>query len=112
MFKASIYLPSESNGALIDTDKRWQEFRYVARRLSEEFGGCTSVEAYGWWANNEGELIAEHVTILYSLVDENEVEVRKSTASVLRELAEHVKAVLNQQSVLTSIEPVTQVEFI
>ena len=112
MFKASIYLPSESNGEVINTDKRWQESRYTMRRLSEEFGGCTSIEAYGWWANPEGELIGEHVTIIYSLVDANEVEVRKSTASVLRELAEHVKAVLNQQSVLISIEPVTSVEFI
>ena len=104
-----VTIPSESGGAPIAPDARAAALAYVARQMSALFGGATATPGAGCWTNGNGELIQEQVTIMSSYA---ESDVVTSQWQEVRAIAQWLKNVLHQESVLIAAAPVTSVEFV
>lgn len=73
--------------------------REVAASLSRLFGGATAQEARGFWEGEDGSLIAESISVVYSLSPRVS---RQQRAAVLA-LAQELKERLGQEAVLIGI---------
>lgn len=103
--KVAIYVPST-----IDVNKPIDnsEFcAYVQRKLSEMFGGATTNEAYGSYVCNNGELLNEKVSIVYSFCSSSQI--MKNIESVVQ-ICEYLKKEMSQESILLEVN--NKVKFI
>jgi hypothetical protein len=105
MYKHSIYVPSQSSKRVISADERDRMLEDTCRCMSTHFGGCTSVDASGQWLDDSGVLVCEHVTIVYSYNDSIDND-------YMLAVAEYVKRVLAQDSVLYTVSGDESVTFV
>jgi len=108
MLSVSVFVPSESDGVVLNAAKRDAALDHVLERLSTLFGGATVYEAQGAWSNGHG-IVKERVTVAKSYTDEETVEARWDA---VEDLGRWLKSELQQESVLLSVEPVSRVEFL
>ena len=93
--KVVFYIPSESNGQSINNSA---VLHYVAKKLSERFGGCTVTDGVGYWENGQGELVSENVKLVYAFGNfKNGIE------SLFLLLANWIKEQLDQEAVAYEI---------
>lgn len=70
--KVEIIVPSTVNvGELIDNT---EYVNRVATKLSNMFGGATATNSQGFYVSDEGNLIKENSTIVYSYCTEDDLE--------------------------------------
>lgn len=70
--KVEIIVPSTVNvGELIDNT---EYVNRVATKLSNMFGGATATNSQGFYVSDEGNLIKENSTIVYSYCKEEDLE--------------------------------------
>jgi hypothetical protein len=105
MFKHSIYVPSQSSKRVISDNERANVLSNVCDNMTLYFGGCTSIEAQGFWRDNSGAWVSEHITIVYAYSDYND------SANVLA-MALELKRVLAQDSVLYTVSGDESVTFV
>jgi hypothetical protein len=98
--RATIVIPTESEGDIIPTDKREGALNIAQRKIAEALGGFTGYEAQGGWLNGKGEIVKENVTVIeaYSAKDGEYIE------NLLHSLAAELAATLNQDCVLWTID--------
>ena len=103
--KVCIYVPStiEVNKPIDNS-----EFcSYVQRKLSEMFGGATTNEAYGSYVCNNGELLNEKVSIVYSFCSTDQII---ENIEKVVEICEYLKKEMSQESILLEVN--NKVKFI
>lgn len=61
-----IYVPSTIGKKHIDNQKYVE---IISKRLSDHFGGATSIEGVGSWIDDNGILVQEKVNIVYAYTD-------------------------------------------
>lgn len=99
--KISIYVPST-----YDVDKKASKsmidnmINHVSEFLIKTFGGATATNAQGFYYSNEGKIVKENITILYSYA-ENIGEAEKDRA---RDVCKHIARVMKQESVSLEID--------
>lgn len=103
--KITIVVPQQTTNDEDPTSVR----SFVEHRLSELFGGSTSVDAYGNWVDDKGILVEEPVWNVYSYATDR---VNDDQAKEIRNIAEIVRDSLDQDCVLVTIEPVISIEFV
>jgi len=105
MFKASLTVPSiQQNGEAVEDLEIVQNV--VRKQLCEWFGGVTEQVGKGSWINFAGVTITENVTVFTTLTDNEKV------LPIMQGIANHVKNVCNQESVLITVESGVTVEFV
>lgn len=70
--QVKIYVPST-----VDVDKNFDNSEYVQQTLkflSECFGGATATKALGAWISTKGQLVTEHVDLVFSFAKEKDLE--------------------------------------
>ena len=72
--RLAVYIPSESEGIDIPEEIRQPIIDGVKRDFSTRYGGYTSHDAVGGWMNDEGELIEELVTVVYTFTQYPDVQ--------------------------------------
>ena len=106
MYELSIYVPSESNGVVVDYNERRAVLEEVAENLISKFGGATSVEGRGWWSSNE-RTATENVDVIHSVVEHRDEAHDAAVA-----LATYIKLQLDQECVMYKIVELEEVGFI
>lgn len=81
-----------------ETVARW--IAYTMRELSAACGGCTAVNGSGAWIDGSGRLICEAVTVCTSYTD----AITAETVRAVREIAEAVRAGMDQDAVTVEID--------
>jgi hypothetical protein len=61
--KIVVYVPSTIYNVKIDNS---EYVKKIAEYFSEIFGGCTSTNSTGWYKANNGDMIFEEITQLFS----------------------------------------------
>ncbi len=103
--KVAVYVPSTVDKNIqVDTSKT---VTAVAAHLANLYGGSTCMETIGNYIADNGELIAEKITIVYSFTSRKQLA--KTIKSILQ-LANTVKTELTQECV--SIEVNNKLMFI
>mgnify|MGYP006914275280 FL=1 len=88
--KANLFVPQ--------TDNHETVLETVCRRFSEEFGGATVRRDHeGYWVDDDGNLVDDTVDVAFTYDDDID-------ETVVKELAEYVKAELGEDAVLYTIE--------
>ena len=103
--KICIYVPStiEVNKPIDN-----KEFcAYVQRKLSEMFGGATTSEAFGSYVCNNGEILNEKVSIVYSFCSTEQI-IDKIEEVV--NICNYLKKEMSQESILLEVN--NKVKFI
>jgi hypothetical protein len=95
--KVTIYIPTTAKDSKAVVE-------YVEKRLSNEYGGVTTVEGKGKWVDENNNLITDNVKVISSVGEINE--------DTVETLAKFVKKALNEDSVLYEITPVNDVTFV
>lgn len=95
--KVMLYVPTKPEDSK-------DVIRYVEKRLSNEYGGVTTVKGKGKWVNEDNKLISDNVKVIKS-VGEIDKEIVES-------LAKFVKKELNEDTVMYEINPVNDVNFV
>ena len=103
--KFAVYVPSTLN-VNESTDNSIQ-VKEVLKELSTLFGGATATEAFGAWVCDNGELVTEKVTIVYSFCTSEQA--REHIQGVVK-ICEELKKEMNQESI--TLEYNGQVKFI
>lgn len=96
--KVSIYIPST-----IDVDTPIDNTSYVnevMRQMSQFFGGATALASQGAWLGNDGELVVEDITIVYSYCTKEQLE--KNLSEVVN-LCKKLKEEMNQEAISLEI---------
>lgn len=75
---------------------------HVADVLARECGGCTLSEKEGYYVAEDGQLVIEYTTEIYTIGKADNLQ---SDQVMLKGLAEYVKRELNQECVLTYSHP-------
>ena len=87
--KARIYVPD-------DKERSNEVIEKTVRRLSLEYGGATVIpDNEGYWYNGERELIQDSITMIETVGDIDE--------SQIRELCSFIRMALNEDSVMYEI---------
>lgn len=101
--KHSIIIPSTQGlNAKADTSKITDVKLYVAKALSEQCGGCTVVEAEGYYVADNGELVVENTCEMYTIGEAGKLT---EDCTLMQELADWVKVQLDQECVLIYSQP-------
>lgn len=103
--KVAVYVPSTTNVSK-ECDNSKQTLQ-VIRELSVLFGGATSTPAVGGWVCENGEVVTEHVNIVYSFCTSEQL--REHFDAVLQ-ICERIKLEMSQEAV--TLEVNGQVKFI
>ena len=70
--QVKIYVPSTMN-----VNENFDSIAWVDKTLellSKEFGGATSTAALGAWVSNQGDLIKEKITMVFSYAKQEQLE--------------------------------------
>ena len=100
--RISIYVPSKVGEREIDNTLYVQG---AARLLALSCGGATVTDAFGYWVEPGGELVEEHVKVVYAYTNDEE-----SSLALLRDYAQYVRIALSQDAV--AIEYSNQLELV
>lgn len=93
-----IYVPST-----IDVDKDFDNAAYVdsaMRLLSMKFGGATSSQALGSWVSSSGQLVKEHVTIVFAYAEQ--VQLNKHIEAI-HDFCVQMKLKLGQEAIALEV---------
>ena len=104
MFKLTIYVPSTSGITSINNEKY---VRQICQVLSAIYGGCSSSKVEGYYVANNGQLVIEAITTVYTF-SSNAEKLGRTGDYVARWL----KRILKQESVLITVEAIHQVSFV
>lgn len=77
---------------------------HVTSAMNDTFGGCTVAKANGCWNNDNGETIAESVSVVYAYATESTFDAWEFMIN----LARWVKLTMMQSCVLITESPVTR----
>ena len=103
--KVSIYVPSTENvNKEVDNT---EQVKNVIRELSVLFGGATASNAVGGWVSESGEIVIEHVTIVYSFCTSEQLNRHFED---IYAIAQRIKREMSQEAV--TIEINGQVKFV
>lgn len=98
MYKLSIYIPTEFTTPIGE----------ITFNLVEQFGGATQVPSVGYWKEAYGHVVAEPVTVIYTLVpDDKYIEADR----MFSQLARGYKVTLKQESILFTCEKLVSATF-
>lgn len=98
--RVGIILPKNSNDGIPFGDSIVEN---VEIALSKQFGGATSHDANGSWISDDGKLIREPVTIVYSHVSEYEIS-NNGAIPFIENLAVELKDELHQHVIAYLID--------
>lgn len=96
--RIEIYVPTvDGDGQVLplEISYRWRD--HVAYTLTEWFGGCTCLQAMGYYRNSKANIVMEQVEILYSYTSD---KLATEHADSIRELAKRICVGLRQECVL------------
>ena len=96
--KIEMYVPTvdgDGQALPLEIAYRWRD--HVAHTFTELFGGCTCVQASGYYRNTKGNVIMEDVNVVYSYTEKEQADL--SHRRVI-ELAKRLCAGLRQECVL------------
>jgi hypothetical protein len=98
--RVEVYVPGTLGDQELDTieHKRW--VRTALRTLAVLFGGATAIPAQGSWVDNQGQLIVETVTLVYSHTDTLSI----AQLRAVHQLAAALRNKLNQEAVAVSVD--------
>lgn len=109
MLSVNVTVPSRDRDGVPLGGQREYALDYVESELSRLFGGATATDGHGAWLNSNGQLVKEDVTIVQSFADD---DAARQNWPQVRMLAAWLKETLRQESVLISMTPVQEVEFV
>jgi len=105
--KYAVYVPGTKNvDHPLATDERREWTLAVIEKMSYVFGGATSQEALGGWISENGHLVIENVSIVFSYSATKTAEYE----TAVRGIASWLAAELNQEAV--SIETPDGMDFV
>lgn len=102
MYRYSIFIPSTEGKRHVDSTPY---VRMVLGTLSRIFGGATVEQAHGGYLANDGTLVVENVSIVWTLTD-------REVSSLFRAMSKALRTAMQQESVLWTRERVDVVEFV
>lgn len=105
MYKLTVYVPSTSNITEYVNNEKY--VRQICQVLSTIYGGCSTTPVEGYYVANDGQLVVESVTTVYTFSANFEKLERTGDF-----VAKWLKRVLQQESVLITVEEIHQVSFI
>jgi hypothetical protein len=94
-----IYIPSTNGSETITQEQHDKWVDDALTRFSNLFGGATAVDGKGAWVNEQGELVKEDVTIVYSFA----LKLKNSNIDEVVHYAKQIKDELNQSSVSVEV---------
>ena len=98
--RVAVYVPSTIDAVNDGGELAARMVERTAAALSEMFGGATITEGRGAWMSAEHGLIIEHVNIIYSYCNNEQLE---QNAARLHELAEQMRDEMRQEAVSVEI---------
>lgn len=105
MYKLTIYVPSTYGTAnQIDNEKY---VRQISQMLSAIFGGCSVSKIDGYYVANDGSLVVESVTVVWTFGSDAE-----KLGRIGNYTGRWLKRVMRQESVLVTIERMEIVNFV
>ena len=93
-----IYVPSTIDIKLEFDSQEWID--KTLELLSKEFGGSTSTKAIGAWVSNNGELIKENVTLVFSYATQEQLE---NSIDEIYEFCLAMKTKLSQEAIALEV---------
>ena len=102
--KYEIVVPSTFGETPADNEFVASCLAHVTSAMNDTFGGCTVVKANGCWNNDNGETIAEPVSVVYAYATESTFDAWEFMIN----LAEWVKLRMMQSCVLIAESPVAR----
>jgi DNA-binding CsgD family transcriptional regulator len=107
--KISIFVPSTMEKDQPIPDHIFsRRVDIVSKKLSDLFGGSTAIDASGSYVAESGKLISEKVKIVFTFTENLQSDDRQILELFVSDLCQQWK----QESVLLTIEPVYNVEFL
>lgn len=103
--KFAVYVPSTIN--VNESCNNEEQVKKVMKNLSVLFGGATATPAFGAWVCENGDLVTEKVTIVYSYCTSDQADAH--FAKVV-EICEDLKKEMGQEAI--TLEYNGQVKFI
>lgn len=99
--RIAVYVPSTTQVELeLTADEHEHWVRTSLRTLSALFGGATALSAHGGWVTDQGNLVVETVTVVYSFAGDFSV----SQLQAVRQLAAAIRETLGQEAVAVEID--------
>ena len=105
----ALYVPSTIKGEHISDESHAEWCEKYAKIMLENFSGLTVTEAFGYWKNESGKLIAEKVYIIKASTNAEIFEYIYTPDEYIRILAERLKSVMMQEAVSYEINGVLHV---
>ena len=99
--KIEMYVPTvdgDGQALPLEIAYRWRD--HVAHTLTELFGGCTCVQASGYYRNTKGNVVMEDVNVVYSYTENVNMTMMNLSHHRVIELAKRLCAGLRQECVL------------
>lgn len=93
-----IYVPST-----IDVDKDFDNSLWVdeaMRMLAVHFGGATSSQALGSWVSSSGQLVKEHVTIVFAYAEQSQLN---ASIESIHDFCVKMKLELKQEAIALEV---------
>lgn len=92
----AVYVPGTrgTSGDLAEEDRQ-KYVRETLRRMGGVFGGATAQDAMGSWLAENGELVLEHITVVFSFAAEK----TEKYADAIRGVAAWLREELDQEAV-------------
>lgn len=111
LHRLSIYVPTQAHDYrdYITAEDSITALEHVKRTLAQSLGGYTAYNTQGGWVNDEGELVEEPVTVVYSLAADRDLEELEELGEGL---ALYVRTKLEQECVLYTVDPLISVQFV
>lgn len=100
----AIGIGFDKHGKHIEAYRREKKIIDTYRALAESFGGYSANEVSGGWINPEGELVTENSLVIDIYTD--------AAPEVIRDTAEWLATLFNQESVMVAIQPVESLTFV
>lgn len=105
--KITLYIPTMTkSGATIHSASHKTMVDYAARMLASNFGGYTTFKAQGGYVMDNGSLARESVTVVVALARLSGDADSIARVRVVRDLAYILKDILEQDTILLSVEPI------
>lgn len=105
--KITVVVPSTHDHVPVADSHFDQRVETVETALSERFGGATSVDGFGSWVSDDGDLVRERVKLVFTFAQPSDEEVGE-----LRGVVSAWQAEWKQDCVLFTVEPVIEVSFV
>lgn len=96
--QVKVYVPSTVNVNQPSDSQEWVDRALTF--LSKEFGGATATNALGAWISNQGELIKENVTVVFSYAKQDQLE---NSIENIYDFCVVMKHVLKQEAIALEI---------